>query len=124
MFEDNDLIFHKDDKGTIHSAGYTIESILLQQSQPVLITKNREHIQREKIADLFKDLAIPAGLVSLSFQQRGGASKTASMNKEEVVSSSVYDALLEKVQVHNKQHKTRRQAYVVGKKRTQTKKRK
>uniref|UniRef100_A0A6C0K0T4 Uncharacterized protein n=1 Tax=viral metagenome TaxID=1070528 RepID=A0A6C0K0T4_9ZZZZ len=109
IIQDHDLVFNKSG-GKIQSAGFTVESILLQKGEPALITRNLG-LQRGggSVADLFKDLAVPAGLVSFTRKQFGGESRI--QNDDTVIGDDVYEKLLKMVEVEGgakKQRKTRR----------------
>lgn len=62
------------------------------------------------VADLFKDLAVPVGLVSFTRKQSGGDEQSRVQNDDSVVSDDVYEKLLKMVEVEGgkKPRKTRR----------------
>ena len=109
IIQDHDLVFNKSG-GKIQSAGFTVESILLQKGEPALITRNLG-LQRGggSVADLFKDLAVPAGLVTFTRKQFGGESRI--QNDDTVIGDDIHEKLLKMVEVEGgskKQRKTRR----------------
>lgn len=111
IIQDHELVFNKSG-GKIQSAGFTVDSILLQKGEPALYTRNLG-AQRGggSVADLFKDLAVPAGLVSFNRKQFGGDDQSKVKNDDSVVSDDVYEKLLKMVEVEGgakKPRKTRR----------------
>jgi hypothetical protein len=109
IIQDHELVFNKSG-GKIQSAGFTVESILLQKGEPALITRNLgAQSGGGSVADLFKDLAVPAGLVTFTRKQFGGESRI--QNDDTVIGDDVYEKLLKMVEVEGgskKQRKTRR----------------
>ena len=72
---DQHLVFHKDKNGQMMSGGYQINNLLFENKVPLFAkmsgggsgsgrddSRISAHIIPEKFSDLFKDLAIPAGL--------------------------------------------------------------
>jgi len=112
IMQDHELVFNKSG-GKIHSAGFTVDSILLQKGEPALITRNLGN-QRGggSVADLFKDLAVPAGLVYFTRKQFGGdVQQSKIQNDDTVVSDDIHEKLLKMVEVEGgskKLRKTRR----------------
>jgi len=111
IMQDHEFVFNMSG-GKIHSAGFTVDSILLQKGEPALITRNFG-AQRGggSVADLFKDLAVPAGLVSFNRKQFDGYDQSKVQNNDSVVSDDVYEKLLKMVEVEGgakKPRKTRR----------------
>jgi hypothetical protein len=114
IFEDDDMVFNKVD-GKIQSAGFTVDSILMQKGEPALITRNTGGIQTggRSVSDLFKDLAVPAGLAHFSRKQFGGdiaATKIQNNERDNIVSDDIYERLLKMVELEAgaKPRKTRR----------------
>ena len=113
IFEDDDMVFNKVD-GKIQSAGFTVDSILMQKGEPALITRNTG-IQTggRSVSDLFKDLAVPSGLAQFSRKQFGGdnaATKIQNNERDNIVSDDIYERLLKMVELEAgaKPRKTRR----------------
>lgn len=111
IIQDHELVFNKSG-GKIQSAGFTVDSILLQKGEPALYTRNLgAQCGGGSVADLFKDLAVPAGLVSFTRKQSGGDEQSRVQNDDSVVSNDVYEKLLKMVEVEGgakKPRKTRR----------------
>lgn len=111
IMQDHELVFNKSG-GKIHSAGFTVDSILLQKGEPALHTRN-SGAQRGggNVADLFKDLAVPAGLFSFTRKQFGGEDQSRIQNDDAIISDDVHEKLLKMVEVEGgakKPRKTRR----------------
>ena len=113
IFEEDDMVFNKSD-GKIHSAGFTVDSILMQKGEPALITRNSvSQTGGGNFSDLFKDLAVPAGLAQFTRKQLGGDahdSKIQNTKDPEPIGDDIYEKLLKMVEVEGgtKIRKTRR----------------
>jgi hypothetical protein len=109
IIQDHELVFNNSG-GKIQSAGFTVDSILLQKGEPALITRNFGlQSGGGNVADLFKDLAVPAGLVSFNRKQYSDNAQSRVQNDDKVVSDDVYEKLLKMVEVGGKKpRKTRR----------------
>jgi hypothetical protein len=70
---DQHLVFHKDKNGQMMSGGYQINNLLFENKVPLFVkmggggsgggeSRVSANIIPEKFSDLFKDLAVPAGL--------------------------------------------------------------
>jgi hypothetical protein len=111
IFEEDDMVFNKSG-GKIQSAGFTVDSILMQKGEAPLITRNMSAQTGGSVANLFKDLAVPAGLVYFSKKQYGGdALQSTVQNDDTFVSDDLHEKLLKMVEVEGgskKLRKTRR----------------
>jgi len=113
IFEEDDMVFNKSD-GKIHSAGFTVDSILMQKGEPALITRNSgSQTGGGNFSDLFKDLAVPAGLAQFTRKQLGGEahdSKIQNTKDPEPIGDDIHEKLLKMVEVEGgtKIRKTRR----------------
>lgn len=65
QFNNKDLVYNIDKEGHIQSAGYNVNSILMHSKVPPMFSNGNinDHQKGGKVSDLFKDLAIPAGLL-------------------------------------------------------------
>jgi hypothetical protein len=123
IMNDDDFVFNKSSDGKISSAGFTIDSILMQKGQPALLTRNGGHIQTGgNVSDLFKDLAVPAGLVSFTPKQIGGNLHTNIVNNDVVIPEDIHEKLLKMVEVDGKRNKKTRRTNVTSSKTKGTKK--
>jgi len=113
IFEEDDMVFNKSN-GTVHSAGFTVNSILMQKGEPALITKNSSvQTGGGSVSDLFKDLAVPAGLAQFTRKQFGGdvhESKIQKTQDPEPIGEDIHEKLLKMVELDggSKPRKTRR----------------
>jgi hypothetical protein len=128
----NDLIFYKEG-GKIKSAGYTVDSILLQKGGSIMTTYNAYTTDKQtggdNISNDFKDLAVPAGLSYISQKKTtsdifsGGSLKNKPTDHHEMLADDIYDKLFGLVEYDNKQkRKTRKQNLTINKKHKKTKK--
>ena len=126
VLDDDDMVFNKLD-GKIQSTGFSVNSILMQKGEPLLITKN-SGLQLgggKTVSDLFKDLAVPAGLVHFKEKQFGGKIEESKIkNNDETISDDIHEKLLRMVEVNGeaKPKKTRRSGIVSTKSKTKTRK--
>jgi hypothetical protein len=113
IFEEDDMVFNKSN-GTVQSAGFTVNSILMQKGEPALITKNSGlQTGGGSVSDLFKDLAVPAGLAQFTRKQFGGdvhESKIQKGGDPEPIGEDIHEKLLKMVELDggSKPRKTRR----------------
>jgi hypothetical protein len=113
IFEEDDMVFNKSN-GTVQSAGFTVNSILMQKGEPALITKNYGlQTGGGSVSDLFKDLAVPAGLAQFNRKQFGGdvhESKIQKTRDAEPISDDLHEKLLKMVELDSgsRVKKTRR----------------
>ena len=117
---ETDLVFYK--KGdTIMSGGYTIESMLMNGGIPPMTTDNNNIQKGGGVSSMFKNLAVPAGLLFL--QQEVKEKKYESANQSHV-DEDMHDKLLELVSPENRKKfsiKTRRNKNTSTKNKTRKK---
>jgi hypothetical protein len=125
IIQDHELVFNMSG-GKIQSAGFTVESILLQKGEPALHTRNfGSQIGGGRVADLFKDLAVPAGLVSFTRKQFGGNIQQSKIqNDDAVISDDIHEKLLKMVEVEGGAKKPRKTRRAIVKSTGKTKKQK
>jgi hypothetical protein len=91
----------------------------MQKGEPALITRNTgPQNGGGNVADLFKDLAVPAGLAHFNKKWFGGYSQQPIFqNSDKVISEDIHDKLLKMVEVDggSKPKKTRRTRDVIKK---------
>lgn len=109
-FDKQELIFNNEND-KIMCDGFKINNILLDSNNPAFITfnsnKNNNNIKDNKVSSLFKDLAVPMGLLYIQEKMK------QPLYKETIHSSvdeSLYDKLLNLAQTKskNKTHKRRK----------------
>ena len=95
-FADNDFVIYKEN-GKMQSAGFTVNSIMLQQGISPIIAGGGSRTDTAT-DDNFSNLAIPAGLYYFDggfLDQRGGNAKNATyINEDKHVSEDLYTKLL------------------------------
>ena len=95
-FADNDFVIYKEN-GKMQSAGFTVNSIMLQQGISPIIAGGGSRTTTAT-DDNFSNLAIPAGLYYFDggfLDQRGGSAKNATyINEDKHVSEDLYTKLL------------------------------
>ena len=106
----DDLIFYSEGE-SIYSGGFKVNSVLLKNGMsPLYTVNNGQNGGGNNVSDLFKDLAIPSGLLYLPTKMNGGNfdhntdekdSETCEDN-EDYVSEDIHDKLLSLVSVENK----------------------
>lgn len=125
ILHDDDMIFNKID-GKIQTAGFSVNSILMQKGQPLLITKNSAIYKggAKNVSDLFKDLAVPAGIAQFNKIQIGGNIEESNFNNDKIISEDLHDKLLKMVEVSNinNSKKTRKPKLKLNNSKTKTKK--
>jgi hypothetical protein len=112
LIDKNELVFYSE-KGNIQSGGYTINNILMNNNIPVMTTNNNKKTKNDNtVGSIFKDLAIPAGLLIL---QQPNEIKYPTGGNGNVIEDTLYNRLLklasddEKSNTTRKKHKTKRQ---------------
>lgn len=135
IFTSDDFVVNKSEDGEVQSGGYKIENYFMSGGMPVMKTsnsksaKNKIDGQTNVFSDLFKDLAVPAGLLYIKtpmsmFQPTIGYDRK-SIEDDEVVDESLYDRLVKLAAETNddiKKHKKTRRGNVI--KNNKTKRRK
>ena len=101
ILDSTDLVFSRDNTGKINAGGFNINSYLLENGESsstiynntddVSVNKIGGGIPITKVSDMFKGLAVPAGLLYL--QQTTGNRKPSS-SKDDIASPSLFDRLL------------------------------
>jgi hypothetical protein len=60
------LVFHQDKEGNMMGGGYRVNNLLYQHKMPLFVSVGAQsgepHFIPDKFSDLFRDLAVPAGL--------------------------------------------------------------
>ena len=112
-FLKNDLIFYKNEDGTIMSGGYNVESHMLQQDMHPMKTLNFEQNGgKDKFSDNFHNLAVPAGLYFISQPQSKAIKEKEPMiygGEHAPLPDDIFDKLYEMIEYDNKRkRKTRK----------------
>ena len=105
-FEEDDLVMYRTPDGNIKSCGFDVNSILLKQGKKPMYTLDNKHVfmvddEKQQVSDLFKNLAIPAGLfytdmdrVENSFPVREREHEDEDEDEDEEISEDIYEKLL------------------------------
>jgi hypothetical protein len=112
---EHDLIFNKEPEKGIYSGGVSLKNWFLNNGLSHL---NQAQIGgSNKVSDLFSDLVIPLPLYYQS--SGGGSSKNIEMEEDNVVEEDLHEKLLGLVTHHNnKKRKTKKNAAILGKRKT------
>ena len=91
--------------GKIMSGGFSINNMFLSGNQPALKTMNSSKFQAGgSISSIFKDLAVPAGLLHLQ-QNPTNHYLPSTFGSNEVVEDTLYDKLLKLMEPDNDKRK-------------------
>jgi hypothetical protein len=104
---DQHLVFHQDKEGNMLGGGYQINNLLFNKKVPLFVSiddattssaqvggGSNEHFIPEKFSDLFRDLAIPAGLFMMPalHRPRNYAFEVPELDTQEIKNSDNYAA--------------------------------
>jgi len=106
-FGTEDLVFNKQD-GKIMSGGFLINNIFLNGNEPALKTNNLstdKSFVGGSASSIFKDLAVPAGLLYLQQKSPQHYRQTSQLGESDVVEDSLYDKLLKLSEPDNNKKK-------------------
>jgi hypothetical protein len=122
IFTTDDFIVNKSSDGTIQSGGYKVDNYFMSGGMPIMKTSNTKYKdnklkENNNFSDLFKDLAIPAGLLYIKaptsmFEPTISYERKGIDENDDVVEESLYDKLVKLAENTDenikKQKKTRR----------------
>ena len=123
IFTIDDFVVNKSSDGTIESGGYKIENYFMTGGMHAMKTsnsnsaKNNSKNKDSNFSDLFKDLAIPAGLLYIKtptsmFEPTVSYERKGIDENDDVIDEDLYDKLVKLVgetdESIKKQKKTRR----------------
>jgi len=128
VYDEDEFVIYKTPDGNIKSCGFDVNSILLKQGKKPMYTINNQPMfaiddSNEKVSDLFKDMAVPAGLFYMKCESNPTGSNCRIVNEmddesDEDISVDIYEKLLNLVQVlENKEKKRKTRKRVLGGKR-------
>lgn len=82
--------------GFAQSGGFLIENVFLkQQKSAININNSNKSISLEKVSDIFKDLAVPSGLLYIQSPQK----PINYMETTNIVDNTLYDKLVNLMEV-------------------------
>lgn len=119
-FTGEDLVFYKEND-QIMSGGYSIDSILLKEGIAPMTTLNTSLSggRKEKVSNLFENLAIPAGLLYIHQKPKFNEHDYEEICDHCVLSDDIHDQLFALVELHKpKKQKTRRASHRKEKEKT------
>ena len=100
----NDLSVYTSN-GKILSGGFSINSLLINQGLPAMMTVNSNTQMQiggnNKVSDLFENLAVPSLVLHLDKKKYAG--NIIVNHTDEQLDDDIYDKLLKLVEVHSKQ---------------------
>jgi hypothetical protein len=96
-FSSDELVFNNTGGGSFKSCGFNINSDLLQQT----LNSNNKSVFNKEQAKLFKNLAIPIGLVSY---KRNNNKSNLKLNNSEIIEDSIFDKLIDMVDSKEKKN--------------------
>jgi len=109
----DDLVFNTDKNGNITAGGFSVDSCLLKSGVSPITTINNSSQKGGSVSEIFKNLAVPAGLL---YMQQSLATSYSSGNDDEIISDTLYDKLLNlatdkpKVQKKKKSRRNRKKS--------------
>jgi len=109
----DDLVFNTDKNGNITAGGFSVDSCLLKSGVSPITTINNGSQKGGSVSEIFKNLAVPAGLL---YMQQSLATSYSSGDGDEIISDTLYDKLLNlatdkpKVQKKKKSRRNRKKS--------------
>lgn len=112
-----ELVFNNDIEGSIHSGGFSVNSIMMKAGMSPIMTINNEQFggESDKVSDLFNNLVIPNWTLTYNNRIVGGKYKDIEKNKldtdeeDDVIHDDLHDKLLDLVRQHNETIKNKKQ---------------
>lgn len=112
-----ELVFNNDIEGSIHSGGFSVNSIMMKAGMSPIMTVNNEQFggESEKVSDLFNNLVIPNWTLTYNNRIVGGKYKDIQKNEldtdeeDDVIQDDLHDKLLDLVRQHNETVKNKKQ---------------
>ena len=112
-----ELVFNNDIEGSIHSGGFSVNSIMMKAGMSPIMTINNEQFggESDKVSDLFNNLVIPNWTLTYNNRIVGGKYKDIEKNKldtdeeDDVIHDDLHDKLLDLVRKHNETIKNKKQ---------------
>jgi len=118
VYEEDDMVIYKAPDGKIKSCGFDVNSVLLRQGKKPMYTIQNEQMfaidDKVKVSDLFKNMAVPAGLFYM--ESLGYKKDSDSDSDVEEIPEDIYEKLLNLVE--NKKKHTRKRISIGGKRKT------
>lgn len=108
-FEPGELIFYNDDKGNIHSGGFSVKSMMMKNGMSPIITMNDPHKKQNggatNVSDLFDNIVVPNWALYFPTQNAGSINRKAEEDEDDIIDDDLHDKLLELVKPDIKEMK-------------------
>jgi hypothetical protein len=112
-----ELVFNNDIEGSIHSGGFSVNSIMMKAGMSPIMTVNNEQFggESDKVSDLFNNLVIPNWTLTYNNRIVGGKYNDIQKNEldtdeeDDVIQDELHDKLLDLVRQHNETIKNKKQ---------------
>lgn len=112
-----ELVFNNDIEGSIHSGGFSVNSIMMKAGMSPIMTVNNEQFggESDKVSDLFNNLVIPNWTLTYNNRIIGGKYNDIQKNEldtdeeDDVIQDELHDKLLDLVRQHNETVKNKKQ---------------
>ena len=112
-----ELVFNNDIEGSIHSGGFSVNSIMMKAGMSPIMTVNNEQFggESDKVSDLFNNLVIPNWTLTYNNRIVGGKYNDIQKNEldtdeeDDVIQDELHDKLLDLVRKHNETIKNKKQ---------------
>lgn len=112
-----ELVFNNDIEGSIHSGGFSVNSIMMKAGMSPIMTVNNEQFggESDKVSDLFNNLVIPNWTLTYNNRIIGGKYNDIQKNEldtdeeDDVIQDELHDKLLDLVREHNETVKNKKQ---------------
>jgi len=105
-FEPGELIFYNDEKGNIHSGGFSVKSMMMKNGMSPIITLNEPYKKQnggtDMVSDLFDNIVVPNWALYLPTQS-AGSSRKEEEDDDDIIDDDLHDKLLELVKPDVKQ---------------------
>jgi len=108
-FEPGELIFYNDDKGNIHSGGFSVKSMMMKNDMSPIITMNDPYKKQNggtgNVSDLFDNIVVPNWALYLPTQNAGSSHRKEEEDDDDIIDDDLHDKLLELVKPDIKEMK-------------------
>ncbi len=130
IYDEDEFIFCKTPTGEITSCGFSVNSELMRKGKsPIMSVQNNNDNKNQYVSDLFKNLAIPAGICHIQQQQPYFKNNIHQEGTHEEIPDDIFDKLLSlakegKNNTKNHRRYTRKAKIIIGGKKNKSKKNK
>jgi hypothetical protein len=116
VYEEEEFVIYKTPDGNVRSFGFDINSALLREGKKPMYTIHNQDIfvvddSKNEVSDLFKHMAVPAGLFYMNTASDSGIGEERGLHKivedEEEINDDIYDKLMDLVTEMEKRRKNK-----------------